>query len=63
MAELPKRILGRTGFAATILGYGAMELRGAPAYSYGREYSRRHGEQPAPDENRSSRRGAVSSQY
>lgn len=31
MAELPKRILGRTGFAATILGYGAMELRGAPA--------------------------------
>jgi aryl-alcohol dehydrogenase-like predicted oxidoreductase len=31
VAELPKRILGRTGFAATILGYGAMELRGAPA--------------------------------
>ena len=30
MAELPKRVLGRTGFAATILGYGAMELRGAP---------------------------------
>jgi aryl-alcohol dehydrogenase-like predicted oxidoreductase len=30
VAELPKRILGRTGFAATILGYGAMELRGAP---------------------------------
>jgi aryl-alcohol dehydrogenase-like predicted oxidoreductase len=30
MAELPKRILGRTGFAATILGYGAMEMRGAP---------------------------------
>ena len=33
MAELPKRILGRTGFAATILGYGAMELRGAPTGS------------------------------
>src|SRR5262249_46043710 len=31
MADLPKRALGRTGFAATILGYGAMELRGAPA--------------------------------
>ena len=31
MAELPKRTLGWTGFAATILGYGAMELRGAPA--------------------------------
>src|SRR6516225_11662109 len=30
MAELPKRILGRTGFAATILGYGAMEVGGAP---------------------------------
>src|ERR1700738_2647854 len=30
MAELPKRVLGRPGFAATILGYGAMELRGAP---------------------------------
>jgi len=30
MAELPKRIPGRTGFPATILGYGAMERRGAP---------------------------------
>jgi aryl-alcohol dehydrogenase-like predicted oxidoreductase len=30
MADLPKRPLGRTGFAVTILGYGAMELRGAP---------------------------------
>jgi aryl-alcohol dehydrogenase-like predicted oxidoreductase len=30
MAELPKRALGRTGFEATTLGYGAMELRGAP---------------------------------
>lgn len=30
MTQLPKRILGGTGFAATVLGYGAMELRGAP---------------------------------
>lgn len=30
MTELPRRLLGRTGFEATILGYGAMELRGAP---------------------------------
>jgi len=28
MTDLPKRTLGRTGFEATILGYGAMELRG-----------------------------------
>jgi aryl-alcohol dehydrogenase-like predicted oxidoreductase len=27
---IPTRALGRTGFEATILGYGAMELRGAP---------------------------------
>lgn len=31
MPALPTRTLGRTGFVATILGYGAMELRGAPA--------------------------------
>ena len=31
MNELPKRTLGRTGFEVTTLGYGAMELRGAPA--------------------------------
>ena len=31
MSELPKRMLGRTGFEVTTLGYGAMELRGAPA--------------------------------
>jgi predicted aldo/keto reductase-like oxidoreductase len=31
MAELPKRTLGRTGFEVTTLGFGAMELRGAPA--------------------------------
>jgi aryl-alcohol dehydrogenase-like predicted oxidoreductase len=30
MADLPKRELGRTGLQATMLGYGAMELRGAP---------------------------------
>src|SRR2546427_4992151 len=30
MAELPKRTLGRTGLQVTMLGYGAMELRGAP---------------------------------
>src|SRR3989449_4980345 len=30
MAELPKRALGRTGLQVTVLGYGAMELRGAP---------------------------------
>ena len=30
MAELPKRQLGRTGLSVTMLGYGAMELRGAP---------------------------------
>jgi aryl-alcohol dehydrogenase-like predicted oxidoreductase len=28
--ELPKRELGRTGLQVTMLGYGAMELRGAP---------------------------------
>jgi aryl-alcohol dehydrogenase-like predicted oxidoreductase len=30
MAELPKRMLGRTGLEVTALGFGAMELRGAP---------------------------------
>jgi aryl-alcohol dehydrogenase-like predicted oxidoreductase len=30
MADLPKRELGRTGLPVTMLGYGAMELRGAP---------------------------------
>jgi aryl-alcohol dehydrogenase-like predicted oxidoreductase len=30
MADLLKRELGRTGMQATMLGYGAMELRGAP---------------------------------
>lgn len=34
MANLPKRQLGRTGLSVTTLGYGAMELRGAP---HGRE--------------------------
>jgi aryl-alcohol dehydrogenase-like predicted oxidoreductase len=30
MADLPTRQLGRTGMQVTTLGYGAMELRGAP---------------------------------
>lgn len=30
MAGLPTRVLGRTGLPVTVLGYGAMELRGAP---------------------------------
>ena len=30
MADLPKRQLGRTGLQVTVLGYGAMEIRGAP---------------------------------
>ena len=30
MPDLPKRQLGRTGLQVTTLGYGAMELRGAP---------------------------------
>jgi hypothetical protein len=30
MPDLPKRALGRTGLEVTTLGYGAMELRGAP---------------------------------
>jgi len=30
MTQLPRRHLGRTGLAVTMLGYGAMELRGAP---------------------------------
>ena len=29
MTDIPTRTLGRTGFAATTLGYGAMELRGS----------------------------------
>jgi len=30
MADLPRRELGRSGLQVTMLGYGAMELRGAP---------------------------------
>src|ERR1700694_6192394 len=30
MTDLPTRTLGRTGLRVTQLGYGAMELRGAP---------------------------------
>src|SRR5215469_17395037 len=31
MTKLPKRTLGRTNFQVTTLGFGAMELRGAPS--------------------------------
>ncbi len=30
MSQIPKRQLGRTGLSVTMLGYGAMEIRGAP---------------------------------
>src|ERR1700675_4348981 len=30
MSDIPRRQLGRTGLDVTILGYGAMELRGTP---------------------------------
>ena len=30
MNDLPRRMLGRTGLDVTVLGFGAMELRGAP---------------------------------
>jgi hypothetical protein len=30
IVDLPRRDLGRTGLQVTRLGYGAMELRGAP---------------------------------
>ena len=41
MNELPKRQLGRTGLQVTMLGYGAMEIRGAPR---GRDVSDRQAE-------------------
>ena len=41
MTELPKRQLGRTGLQVTTLGYGAMEIRGAPR---GRDVSDRQAE-------------------
>ena len=41
MNELPKRQLGRTGLQVTTLGYGAMEIRGAPR---GRDVSDRQAE-------------------
>jgi aryl-alcohol dehydrogenase-like predicted oxidoreductase len=41
MADLPKRELGRTGLQVTMLGYGAMELRGPPR---GRETSEEQAE-------------------
>jgi aryl-alcohol dehydrogenase-like predicted oxidoreductase len=42
MPDVPTRVLGRTGIEATIMGYGAMELRGAPR---GREVSPQQAEQ------------------
>jgi aryl-alcohol dehydrogenase-like predicted oxidoreductase len=30
MADIPTRLLGKTGLEVTTLGFGAMELRGAP---------------------------------
>jgi len=33
MSDLPKKMSGNTGFASTILGYGAMELRGSGPYA------------------------------
>ena len=33
MADIPRRALGRTGLEVTTLGFGAMELRGAPTGS------------------------------
>src|SRR5476651_252653 len=33
MSELERRQLGRTGLAVTVLGFGAMDLGGAPAAS------------------------------
>ena len=33
MADLPRRVLGRTGIEVTMMGYGAMELRDAPGGS------------------------------
>src|SRR3989304_6028316 len=30
MPDLPRRVVGRTGIEVTVLGFGAMELRGAP---------------------------------
>ena len=41
MTDLPKRELGRTGLQVTMLGYGAMELRGAPR---GRDVSEQESE-------------------
>src|SRR5216117_3289764 len=41
MTELPRRQLGRTGLQVTMLGYGAMELRGAPR---GRDVSEQESE-------------------
>ena len=41
MSTLPTRQLGRTGLSVTMMGYGAMELRGGPR---GREAEPQHSE-------------------
>jgi aryl-alcohol dehydrogenase-like predicted oxidoreductase len=46
MTDLPKRELGRTGLQVTMLGYGAMELRGAPR---GRDVTEAQAETSAAD--------------
>ncbi|HUY05865.1 MAG TPA: aldo/keto reductase [Acidimicrobiales bacterium] len=35
-SDIPKRLLGRTGFEATVLGFGAMEIRGSEHHHNGR---------------------------
>jgi hypothetical protein len=48
MTDLPKRELGRTGLRVTMLGYSAMELRGAAktAASEGKQSGERNGCRP-----------------
>ena len=44
MTDLPRRALGRTGFDATVLSYGAMEMNGNPV----RGPHHRGGSRPRP---------------
>jgi aryl-alcohol dehydrogenase-like predicted oxidoreductase len=44
MADLPKRLLGRTGMQVTALGYGSMDLRGAASGRSTREVSEEQAE-------------------
>jgi aryl-alcohol dehydrogenase-like predicted oxidoreductase len=43
--EIPTRTLGRTGFDATVLGFGAMELRGTANHHRGRDLEEGRGQQ------------------